>query len=113
MGGGDEIDVMGAPVLQVQHFLHQLVYRQCLVAPGLEFLADLVVLAKDAGQVAAGKEYGSRASLPRDGRLLTVVQAGVGYLDLGARSADAGFPGQAVDAAAAGAAGAVGELLAE
>ena len=94
VGGGDEIDIVGAPVLQFQHLGCQFVHRQQPIAPGLEFLADLVVLAKDIDHIAPGKKRRPGATPARDWRPFAVMQADVGYLNLAGGAVKAGLAGQ-------------------
>jgi hypothetical protein len=49
---------MGTLRLQVQHFRSKLSNGQHPAGELLEFLADLVILAENAGKIAAGKKNG-------------------------------------------------------
>ena len=64
VGGGDEIYIVAALFLEIEHDGRQV--------PGGDFLAfpavtDLIVLAKDAVDIAVGKKDGTRALLPHQG----------------------------------------------
>jgi hypothetical protein len=76
VSGGDEIDVMNSLLLQVQNLIRKL----CL-CDGMShaLTADGAVLTKDTPQVAPRKEYGSRAALTADGRLLPQMGRTAGY----------------------------------
>ncbi len=73
---------------EAQHLGREFVRCQSSCLAGLEFLADLVVLAEDATEIAAGEEDGPGAACAGDGRLFAVVQAGVGDLRSGADPAE-------------------------
>jgi hypothetical protein len=88
-----------AGVGETQHLVCEVVRRQGLRLARLEFLTDLVILAEDAAQVAAGEEDGPGAARSGDRRLFAVVQAGVGDLRFAGNPAKAGLAGQPVDAA--------------
>jgi len=66
-------------------------------------LADLVVLAEDAGEVAAGKEYGPRAAATDEGRFLTEMRSEACYAGVSPAAAEAHVSGGAVGSAAPGA----------
>ena len=70
MRGGDKIDVMAAAILQSQHHLGQVPRRD--LPPGL-LLADVIVLTEEAGEIAAGEEYGARAGTANKAVLLPEV----------------------------------------
>jgi hypothetical protein len=55
---------MGTLILQTQHLSGQLTCGQGSGVMLLEFLADLVILAKYAGKVAAGKKNGPGTFCP-------------------------------------------------
>jgi hypothetical protein len=79
----------------------------------LEFLADLVVLAKDAAEIAAGEEDGPGAARAGDRRFFAVVQAGVGDLRSGPAPAKPRLTRQPVHAAPSRAAFTISQLLRE
>ena len=65
MGGGDQIDIMGSLTLQFQkNFTESL----CGNIFAIVFVAQFVVLAENAFESAAGKEYGSAAVGSTDAR---------------------------------------------
>ena len=101
LGGSDQIDVVGALLLQFQKDL-----GQALGVDGLAqaLLADFIVLAVAALQAAAGKEHGAAAFAAADAGLLPVMQRRAGNHQLAGRTAHTGAPGP-VRAAAAGAEG--------
>jgi hypothetical protein len=62
-------------VLQIEHMLCQLITGDFIRFLLLPFLADLVILAKKAAQIAVGKEYRSRAPVAGKSRFLSVMVA--------------------------------------
>lgn len=103
MSGRNEIDIERALVLKAEHQPGQLPVAH---DPAFHPPADLVILAEEALQVAAGKKDrpGTAGSGPGSAQngLLAVVKKGRGHGRLGGASADAGFSATAIDAAIAG-----------
>ena len=56
VAGGDEIDIVAAPLLEIEHHGGQILDADLLAFPPV---ADLVVLAKNAVQVAVGEKDGA------------------------------------------------------
>ena len=71
-GGRDEVDVVAAQVLELQHRPRQLLVRHRPAPAGLRYLP---VLAVDAGQVAGREEDGARPAGAHQRRLLAEVGA--------------------------------------
>ena len=65
MGGGDQIDVVAADLLQVQHHLSELIIR---IVTSMAFYGNRPVLTENASQVAVRKKdrTGSAFSDQRD-----------------------------------------------
>jgi len=100
VGGRDEVDVMAALALQREHHVGE---SRRGDLPAHVLLADIVVLAEDAGQIAAGKEDGARAVATNEGRLFAEVRGKAGHSGPSPGTAEAAFIPQAVHAAAPGA----------
>jgi len=83
MSGSDQVDVVGALLLQFQKNLCQPLGADLLAKASC---ADGVVLAEDAAQRTAGKKDRAGALLATDTGFLPKVQSGAGKLD---RIADA------------------------
>jgi len=90
---------MAATIFQGEHHLGQLL---CLHLMAKILLADIPVLAEDAGEVAAGEEDGARARVAHQGRLLPKVRSIAGHPGPPAGAAVAPLIFQAVHLAAAG-----------
>lgn len=73
LGGSDQIDVMGALLLQAEEDIGQSAYAQLL---SQIFLTDGMVLAETAAQGASAEKYGSTAPGSADAGLLPVVKPG-------------------------------------
>ncbi len=71
-GGRDEVDVVAAQVLQLEHRPRQLLVGHRPAPAGLRYLP---VLAVDAGQVAGREEDGARPARAHQRRLLAEVGA--------------------------------------
>jgi hypothetical protein len=69
--GGDEIDIFTALVLQKKHSLGKVLSGE---RNAFSFMADVVILAEKAKQVAPRKEYGARSMLPYKGAFLSKVR---------------------------------------
>ena len=54
MGRSHEIDIMAANPLQAEHHISHIAYAFVL---SCAFMADIVIDAEDASQVAVGEEY--------------------------------------------------------
>jgi hypothetical protein len=82
-----------ADILQVEHDVGKFIdgYR---TAGG--HVADLVILAVTASQVAGGKKDGSRPSFPGKGRLLAVVRQNGAYEHFPGEVAESSFTGNSV-----------------
>ncbi len=94
----NQVDIMASElVLQVEHMLRQLITCNFIRFLLLPFLTDLVVLTKQAAQVAVGKEYRSGAFIAGKSRFLSVVIAVRGDDGQGSRMAEPGFTLKAVD----------------
>ncbi len=79
----------------------------------MEFLADLVILAKHAAQVAPGVEYRPRAAGAGNRRLLTKMQPRMRKIDFAWYAAIAHFAFEAIDPAISRAALTIGKLINE
>ena len=103
--GGDEVDVMTSHFLQGEHHPCQ----SC--RPGLgkvAALADVVILAEDAAQVALGEEDRSAAAPAAQWIFLAVVGEEAAHARISADLAGARLPGETVCAAGARAHTAIG-----
>ncbi len=98
MAGRDEVDVLAAQILKSQHGCGDL--GRTLFPPPTE-MAEIVVLAEHAGQIAAGEEDRARTSATHQWRLLTVVRPGTRHPGEGTGPALAQLAGQSVHSAAA------------
>lgn len=105
VGGGHQVDVLDALVDELEKDPAEVGGSQGFseVFPG-----NLHILAEAAPEGAAGEEHGAGAVSAGDHRFLPVVGGGPGGVDLAGHPAEAQRTGGAVDAAAAGAEGAVG-----
>jgi hypothetical protein len=79
---------MGALLLKMDHCARQLVGSHCLGVILPVFLADLVILAKHAPQVASGEKNSSGPLRPRNRRFLAEMQTDMGDRGLGADPAE-------------------------
>ena len=77
MGGGDEVDVVTAQVLQVDHDPGQVTVGD--LHP-VALVADVPVLAEAAAQVAVGEEDGAGAMRPHKRGFLPEVRRIAGHL---------------------------------
>ena len=102
LAGGDEVDVVGALLLQIEENFGQMLYRD-LFAQSLG--ADGVILAETTLEGAAREKHGAAASGAADAGLFPEVQGRAGGFQGAARPAEACLPGGTVCAAAAGAEG--------
>jgi hypothetical protein len=93
---GDPVDVVATDALQLQHHLRQPLGRRRLPlhSPG-----DVVVLAKDAAQIAAAEEDRARAPFPAQAALLAEVGEMGGHHGVSPDSAEARLVLEAVDLA--------------
>jgi hypothetical protein len=89
---------MTALALQFKHDISQLAIGNRLAAT---LMADIEILTKQAHQVAMGEKYGPRAMGSDQGLLFAEMGPPAGYPGANAGFADAGFPGQAGNAAPA------------
>lgn len=87
VSGSDQVDVVGALLLQLQKNLCQPLDADLLAKMSC---ADGVVLAEDAAQRAAGKKDRPGALLTADTGFLPKVQSGAGKLDRIAHTAATG-----------------------
>jgi len=60
VGGSDEIDVVGAQFLEPHHIVRHLGEGGLLASPPV---ADVIILAEDAAEIAVGEKDGSRAMI--------------------------------------------------
>jgi len=104
MGWGHKIDVMRPFILQTQHFGGQLRRGQMPALILFELLADLVILAKDAAQIATGEKDCPRPFGAGDGWLFTKMEPGMGNPDIGINPAEPDLTGKPVHPASTGAA---------
>ena len=82
---------MSAFILKPQYFRCKLICSQSPGAALLKFLADLVILAKHAAEIASAKKNGARTSCPGNRGFFTKMQACMGNLNGGADPAKTGF----------------------
>jgi hypothetical protein len=99
MRGCDEIDVVTALVLETQHHLGQLLGRHLLA---LSQLADFVVLAINAPQIAAGEKDRARALPAAKRRLFPMMRTMAGHEGLGSHEAEAEVAFNSINRAMAG-----------
>ena len=78
MRRGDEVDVVRALLLQLEHDLDQAPRRDLDAEPARR---DLVVLAVTAFKRAGREEHRAGTALPRNGRLLPKMQGGARDLE--------------------------------
>lgn len=107
VGGGYQIDVVGALILQLQENVGKLVYREFF---SVKFLTDLVILAETAAQSTAGKEQSAASAEAADTRFFPMVQGSSGSQYMRCGTAEPGGFG-AVRTAHAGAKLTVSNLI--
>jgi len=95
---------MGTFFLQAEHLGCQPVSIQNPVRVVLKLLADLVILAENAGKIAAGEEDGAGAFDPGDGGLFAEMKVRMAYPHLRRHSAETKPTAKPVHATAARAA---------
>ena len=100
MAGGHKIDVVGPPALKVEVDLRDLSGRSL---DSLTVLAQGKVLTEVTGQIAPGKENGSRSSCSGETGLLPKVEIRGRHFRQGPRSTRPLLPRKTVDPAVAGA----------
>ncbi len=76
MGGGDEIDIVTAGILEVQHDICQRFGRYF---SSLACMADIVVLTEQTEQTAMGKKNGAGPISTDQGRFFPKVSVITGY----------------------------------
>jgi len=108
--GGNKIDIVGSCRLQAKHLPGQLFRGHLPYRGGGEELADLPVLAEYTPQVTPGKEDGARATTAGNGRLLPMMQAGMGDKGMGPCATDGDLSRQTVCITPAGTAVTTGKL---
>jgi hypothetical protein len=99
--------------LEAEHLGGEGVCRQGYRLTLLEFLADLVILAEHAAEVAPDEEDRAGASRTGNGGFFAEVQTGVGNLRIGGDPAEAGLAFETIDPAKAWAALAMCQLIGE
>lgn len=95
---GDQIDVVGAFILQLEHDIRKPFDGNRLAALTA---GNLCILAVDAAETAAGKEDGTGPFPAGNAGFFPHVQGRSGSPQLRRAMADTGFPGRAVGPAAA------------
>ena len=98
-------------VLKAKHFIRQIFDGKASLISLLEFLADLIILAKHTTQIAAGEENRAGAAYSGYRRLFAKMQPGRGQKNIGVSAAHALLANQSIDAAAARATFARRELV--
>jgi len=88
---------MGSLILEFQHFLSQSKDRKLPKSFFCSRMTDLVVLTKNAVQIAMGKKNRARTPGSGDGWFLPMMQTRIGDFDSGAGTADAYFSRQTID----------------
>jgi hypothetical protein len=106
VGGGDEVDVVTAGFLKLEHHIRKIFIPDCF-APS--FMCDGPVLAEDAPKIAVGKKDGSRAVLPYQGQFFAEMRVRAEDDRLGRRTAETRLVVEAVHAALSGAKAAFSE----
>jgi len=81
------------------HFVGEFPWGKGSHAPPLKLLADLMILAEDAAEIASGEKDGARSTGTGDRGLLSEVQSDMGNGNAGTGPAEAGLPPEAVDTA--------------
>ena len=76
---------MSAFILKPQHFRCKLICGQSPGAALPKFLADLVILAKHAAEIASAKKNGARTSCAGNRGFFTKMQARMGDLNASSR----------------------------
>lgn len=94
----NEIDVRAADILEAEHFTGQL-FDTDRYAAGV--VADIVVLAEDARQIAAGKEYRARTAVAHEDAFFAKMRANGTNEQFGGHAAGPFFPCDSVNTAAA------------
>ncbi len=92
---------MSAFILKPQYFRCKLICSQSPGAALLKFLADLVILAKHAAEIAAAEKNGPGPSCAGNRGFFTEMQACMGNLNAGADSAKTGLSFKSVHPASA------------
>jgi hypothetical protein len=101
MGRRYKVDVMGTIILQAQHFSCQLIYGQGTGVVLLKLLADLIILAEHAGEIAAGEKNGAGTSSGGDGWFFSRMEAGMTNLNQRRDPAEPNFTVKSVHPAVA------------
>jgi hypothetical protein len=100
VGGGHQVDVVAALALEPHHDICKLVRGDVVAGPEM---ADLMVLAENAREIAGAEEYRARAARARQGLLFTEVRPGACNKDLSGQPAFSPLPVGAPDPAGTGA----------
>jgi hypothetical protein len=108
MAGGDAIDIVAPHALKVQHDRCQLVVIQFAA---LAQMADIIILAESAPQVAVGEKNGARSLATHQGRLFAEMGIIGGYHGQSAGVTGSGLPVRSVHATATRAQGAAGQRV--
>ena len=95
---------MSAFILKPQYFRCKLICSQSPGAAMPKFLADLIILAKYAAEIAPAKKDGARTSCTGNRGFFTKMQARMGNLNAGTDPAKTGFTFKSVNPASARAA---------
>jgi len=98
MCGADQVDIVAALGLKIKHYGGQFI---CVGLAALAHLADAVVLAVDALEVAIGKEDSARAAMSYQGWFLSEVGPVAGNDSLPAGIAFAKLVGRSIHLALA------------
>jgi hypothetical protein len=101
MRRGNQIDIVCAQTLETNHLLRQPTGFMGFNRNGTTLLADLIVLAEYAPQVATDNENSPGAPGSRNRRLLAEMQFGMSNRDPGVHPAKTGSPGTPDDPASA------------
>ncbi len=99
MARRDEVDIMTTQTLQLEHHLRQLCGAHLRAQHSG---TDVVILAKDARQVAVGKKDRPRSARPHENILFAEVATDAGHRCAAARATKTRFPLQAIAPASMG-----------
>jgi hypothetical protein len=94
MGGGNEVDVVATYLLESHHDPSHI--REGNAFPTSK-MADVIILAEDAPEIAVGEKDGPRTVMTDQGRFLTKVGKGARHRKIRPSLADPNLSIQAID----------------
>ena len=106
MRGRHQVDVVGSPILKLQHDVGQAIGSDDIPDPQL---TDGIILAEETSSRAVGKEDGSRSSRPADGRLFPTMEIPARHDGVLSRATEPPFAHQPIDPTLTGTESAIGQ----